>query len=306
MIIERDFDKEQDILNKVSSHIHGDTNRVKGKLQVHVSDLLWCMRQSFYKKISERTLTMDEVLKFFKGKVSEYAVGKFIFTEDHYLQQEHVIADNGIVAHPDIISHKEDIVIELKQTDKFGFVDPRDTIYNSFIYYVTQLLYYLYITKKRKGSVIVNHSNYNIFQKNIPFKNDMDKNPFRIFSIILSDDDYSIIEDDLNFKRRLLQTALDKKEVGYLPKMVTLNMSDVSKCTKCIYRTQCDNDNDFWENNKINKIKKVDNNLVEFMDENFKDFILTYYDTNIEKTDVNNLYKVISKDFNKLGHHYKK
>lgn len=304
MIISRDLDKEQDILTKVTNHIHGDTNREYIK-NVHVSDLLWCLRQSFYKKTNPTVLSMSEVLKFFKGKVSEYAIGRFIFQEEHYLQQEKIRGENGIVAHPDIISHKDNIVIELKLTDKLSFVDPRDTMYNSFIYYTTQLLYYLYLSGKRNGSIIVNHANYNMFAKKYDLT-DNDKNPFRIFSIELEDSDIPIIKADLDFKKSLLETALAEDKVGYLPKLVTIDINNTAKCNRCQFKSICKSDKDYWQNNIINKIisiKKGD--ITEYMESDFIEFIKKFGNQNVETTNVDYLYNIISKQFNLLGEYYK-
>ena len=187
--VERDFNEEQEIWDNTERHIVGDTNR--RELEVHASDLLWCLRQSFYKKLFPHKPTISEILRFYRGRITEYSLGRFMYSDDHYSQQETLVGPTGIVAHPDIISHKDEMVMELKDTGKeFGFVDPRDLYYNSFIGYATQLLYYMFLAYKKNGRVIVNHSAYDKIMKKLKdlVLDGQDTNPFRVWRITIEDE----------------------------------------------------------------------------------------------------------------------
>lgn len=247
--IERDFGEERNIWNKTETYITGDTNRKE--LEVHASDLLWCLRMSYYKKVHPKRLTISEILRFFRGRITEYSLGRFVYNEDHYSQQETIVGPSGLVAHPDIVSHKDEIVMELKDTAKeFGFVDPRDQYYNSFIGYATQLLYYMFLGYKKNGKIIVNHSAYDKILKkfkNIELETE-DLNPFRVWKITLEDEkDFDIIENDMNFKKGLLEQAIMERDVAYVPKLSTINITDTDKCNKCAYLEQCSEDRDYWQ-----------------------------------------------------------
>ena len=206
---------------------------------------------SYYKKIHPQRLTISQILKFFKGRISEYSIGRFVYNDEHYSQQETIIGPNGLVAHPDIVSHKDEVVMELKQTDKeFGFTDPREAFYNNFISYATQLLYYMFLAYKRNGKVIVNHSSYDKILKK--YKNieldEQDVNPFRVWSIVIEDEkDFDIIENDMNFKKGLLEMSIRERDVGYLPKLSTIDITDTDKCNKCPWLEQCTEDRDYWQ-----------------------------------------------------------
>lgn len=307
MNIKRDFDSEQEILTKVKEHIAGDTNR-ENLSDIHVSDLLWCLRQSYYKKTNpDIELTMDEVLKFFKGKISEYSIGKFIFQDEHFLQQEKINVER-MVAHPDIISHKDDIVIELKLTDKLSFIDPRDILYNSFIYYTTQVLYYMYLAGKKSASIVINHANYNMFYKKYNITKKEDKNPFRVFRIELEEDkDIPLIKADLDFKRDLLLTALKERKVGYIPKLSTIDSTNTAKCNKCQFKGRCKLEPDYWENNSISRVTSItkSGSITEFLEPAFVEFVKKYGGSHAKFSDVNLLYQTLGKKFDDLGPYYK-
>jgi len=304
--IKRDLETETEILDKVQAHIAGDTNR-ENLSDIHVSDLLWCLRQSFYKKTNPDILSMDEVLKFFKGKISEYSLSKFIFQEEHFLQQEKINVDN-IVAHPDLISHKDDIVIELKLTDKLSFIDPRDILYNSFIYYTTQVLYYMYLANKKSASIVINHANYNMFYKKYNITKKEDKNPFRVFRIDLEQEkDIPLIKADLDFKRDLLLTALKEGKVGYVPKLSTIDAKNTAKCNKCQFKGRCKLEPDFWENSdNVSRVVSITRGSVtQFLEPDFIEFIKKYGGSHPRFSDVNLLYQTLGKKFDDLGPYYK-
>lgn len=312
MRVVRDYEGEQEINNQTNAFVGGDTNR-RAK-EVHASDLLWCIRQSYYKKMNPIKLTQYELLRFFKGKISEYAIGRFIYKASHWLQQAEIEKD-GIMAHPDVLSHEENTVIELKQTDKeFGFVDPRDDLYNSFISYSTQLLYYLYLSGKEKGVVLVNHGNYEKIMKLLKNKEiaEKDATPFRMWNIFLEEGDLELVGKDISFKKKLLEDAIAHENVSYLPKLVNVDINDTSKCNKCAYREVCDKDPDFWERARYEKIMQdrskrfgIPIQQLTITTEDFKHFKENYLGQDIQKTSSSWLWKNMKKTFESLGEYYK-
>ncbi len=315
VFVNRNFGKEALIWSRVQGHIEGDSNRSQDEgHKVHGSDLLWCLRQAWYKKMRPKKLTAFDILKFFSGKVSEYALGNFIYDDSHYKQQVR-IEKEGMVAHPDILSELENMVIELKQTDKkFGFVDPRDLLYNSFISYSTQVLYYLYLSGKKMGEIVVNHSSYKDILKlytNVEL-DDVDKNPIRVWNLEIEGDyDYKIIEKDINFKKKLLEDAIEKDDVGYLPKLETIDINDMNKCKMCAYREECYQDVDYWDRLKYERIAvgKAGFTLDHIDTDNYREFKAKYGNEEIDKTNVNHLFRSMTDSgnfwFGNLGRHYK-
>lgn len=297
ILVERDYKQEQEILNKLKNYVTSGSNRNEDDVpRVHVSSLLWCLRQSYYNIIYPSPLGVEEIIKFSKGKVSEAFLTSILGGSE---KQERIEKD-GIVAHPDIMI--DDVIIELKQTDKFSFIDPRDTVYNSFVYYLTQLLYYMYLARKTQGYIIVNHSNYNIFIKKIKGLDEKDKNPFRVFSIYLHNEEeetFDIIKNDLEFKKGLLEKAIKEKNVGFLPTLKTVDVNDTNKCNICAFKDRCGSEADYWNSLKIDKVlKREPSFLTPLIQQKFN---TDYYDIDIENTDVNYLYKKLNIKFGELG-----
>jgi len=83
---------------------------------VHVSDIIptTCIRKQYYsRKFPEiDPLSNKSVHHFVRGKASEFVIAQLA---DMDMAQADVEMD-GIVAHPDIMSDKEDVIVELKDT----------------------------------------------------------------------------------------------------------------------------------------------------------------------------------------------
>jgi len=83
---------------------------------VHVSDIIptTCIRKQYYsRKFPEiDPLSNESVHHFVRGEESEFVIAQLA---DMGVAQADVEMD-GIVAHPDIMSDKEDVIVELKDT----------------------------------------------------------------------------------------------------------------------------------------------------------------------------------------------
>src|SRR5215469_10117609 len=83
---------------------------------VHVSDIIptTCIRKQYYsRKFPEiDPLSNESVHHFVRGEASEFVITQLA---DMGVAQADVEMD-GIVAHPDIMSDKEDVIVELKDT----------------------------------------------------------------------------------------------------------------------------------------------------------------------------------------------
>lgn len=265
MKINRDSELEGFIFEKISEQVGGNSTRAPSELKepkIHGSDLLWCLRKSYYQKMEPRVLTEEEIFKFFKGNVSEHIITEMVYPGSEYKKQNR-IEGLGIISHPDIMS--SDIIIELKQTDKFKEVDPDDKSFNSFISYCTQILYYMCITNIKRGKIIINHS----FLK---------KGAYQVWNIEIDEHDMEIIRSDILFKRDILHRSILENNVGYLPKLRTIG-TDINKCNYCSFKTKCNFDTDLWEVEKINKVLKKESGFPY---------------SEIEKTDVNYLYNTLN------------
>jgi hypothetical protein len=101
-----------DLLEKNLMSKHEAKRRIDNT--VHVSDIVptTCIRRQYYsRKIPEMNpLSNESVHHFVRGEASEFVITQLA---DMGVAQADVEMD-GIVAHPDIMSNKEDVIVELK------------------------------------------------------------------------------------------------------------------------------------------------------------------------------------------------
>src|SRR6187200_3657373 len=122
---------------------------------VHVSDIIptTCIRKQYYsRKFPEMDpISNQSVHHFVRGESSEFVITQL--AKMGVAQAD--IEMDGIVAHPDIMSKNEDMIIELKDTvsgKRLGFSD------NIFRSYLRQLLYYLVMTGIEKGIISIRYN----------------------------------------------------------------------------------------------------------------------------------------------------
>jgi len=213
---------------------------------VHVSDIIpsTCIRRQYYsRKFPEMDpISNRSVHHFVRGESSEFVITQL--AKMGVAQAD--IEMDGIVAHPDIMSKNEDMIIELKDTvsgKRLGFSD------NIFRSYLRQLLYYLVMTGIEKGIISIR---YNV--KELKWiKNDLEGNSYFLrpadakdvgiesWQIFLPAGDVAreILKNEMVRRKNLFLKALQENDVSILPRLPE-NIKN-SKCPYCPFYDKCMN-----------------------------------------------------------------
>jgi hypothetical protein len=231
-----------DLLEKNLMSKHETKRRIDNT--VHVSDIVptTCVRRQYYsRRIPEMNpLSNESVHHFVRGEASEFVITQLA---DMGVAQADIEMD-GIVAHPDIMSNKEDVIVELKDTvngRRLNFYD------STFRAYLRQLLYYLVMTKIEKGII----SRYNI--KELKWiKSDSEGDyffrPFNAkdvgiesWEVILPSHDIAreILKNEMVRRKNLFLKALQESDVSILPRLI--DDAKRSRCPYCPYYDKCIN-----------------------------------------------------------------
>jgi CRISPR/Cas system-associated exonuclease Cas4 (RecB family) len=245
-----------DLLEKNLMSKHEAKRRIVNT--VHVSDIIptTCIRKQYYsRKIPEMNpLSNESVHHFVRGEASEFVITQLA---DMGVAQADVEMD-GIVAHPDIMTDKEDVIVELKDTvngRRLNFYD------NTFGAYLRQLLYYLVMTKIEKGIISIR---YNI--KELKWiKSDSEGDYFfrplngkdvgiESWEVFLPSHDIAreILKNEMVRRKNLFLKALEESDVSILPRLI--DDAKRSKCPYCPYYDKCINqDSETYEAQEMAK-----------------------------------------------------
>src|SRR5918911_2536179 len=148
-----------DLLQKNLKSRYEDKRRIDSV--VHVSDIIptTCIRKQYYSRRFPELdpISNESVHHFVRGESSEFIITKLasIGVAQADIEME------GIVAHPDIMSSDENVIIELKDTvngtriNHSNFYDDKNDTFRS---YLRQILYYLVMTGIEKGIISIRYN----------------------------------------------------------------------------------------------------------------------------------------------------
>jgi hypothetical protein len=251
--------KFTDLLQKNLKSRYEDRRRLD--TIVHVSDIIptTCIRKQYYsRKFPELDpLSNESVHHFVRGESSE-----FVITELASLgvSQANIEMD-GIVAHPDIMSEVEDVIVELKDTVNGKRLDITD---GTFRAYLRQLLYYLVMTGIEKGIISIR---YNIRElrwiKSDSVGNDYFFRPFNAKDVGIeswevhlpaADIAREILKNEMVRRKNLFLKALEENDVSILPRLPEFARN--KKCPWCPFYDKCMN-----KDNETDKAKEMANEV---------------------------------------------
>jgi CRISPR/Cas system-associated exonuclease Cas4 (RecB family) len=228
---------------------------------VHVSDIVptTCVRRQYYsRKIPEMSpLSNESVHHFVRGEASEFVITQLA---DMGVAQADVEMD-GIVAHPDIMSNKEDVIVELKDTvngRRLNFYD------STFRAYLRQLLYYLVMTQIEKGIISIRYNIKELRWIRSDSEGDYFFRPFNAkdvgiesWEVFLPSHDIAreILKNEMVRRKNLFLKALQESDVSILPRLI--DDAKRSKCPYCPYYDKCIN-HDFETSEAQEMAKEID------------------------------------------------
>jgi CRISPR/Cas system-associated exonuclease Cas4 (RecB family) len=232
-----------DLLQKNLKSKHEEKRRIDHT--VHVSDIIptTCIRKQYYsRKFPEiDPLSNESVHHFVRGEASEFVITQLA---DMGVAQADVEM-YGIVAHPDIMSDKEDVIVELKDTvngRRLNFYD------STFRAYLRQLLYYLVMTKIEKGIISIRYNIKELKWIKSDSEGDYFFRPFNAkdvgiesWEVFLPSHDIAreILKNEMVRRKNLFLKALQESDVSILPRLI--DDAKRSKCPYCPYYDKCIN-----------------------------------------------------------------
>jgi hypothetical protein len=212
---------------------------------VHVSDIIptTCIRKQYYsRKFPDMDPLSDQsVHHFVRGESSEFVItqlaGLGVAQAD--------IEMEGIVAHPDIMSLEECVIIELKDTVSGRRLDFYD---NTFRAYLRQLLYYMVMTNIEKGIISIRYNVRELRWIRRDSEGDYFFRPFNAKDVgiesweaFLASDDIvrQLLKNEMVRRKNLFLKALNENNVSILPRLI--DDAKRSKCPRCPFYDKCVN-----------------------------------------------------------------
>ena len=212
---------------------------------VHVSDIIptTCIRKQYYsRKFADMDPLSDQsVHHFVRGESSEFVItqlaGLGVAQAD--------IEMEGIVAHPDIMSLEECVIIELKDTVSGRRLDFYD---NTFRAYLRQLLYYMVMTNIEKGIISIRYNVRELRWIRSDSEGDYFFRPFNAKDVgiesweaFLASDDIvrQLLKNEMVRRKNLFLKALNENNVSILPRLI--DDAKRSKCPRCPFYDKCVN-----------------------------------------------------------------
>jgi CRISPR/Cas system-associated exonuclease Cas4 (RecB family) len=228
---------------------------------VHVSDIIpsTCIRRQYYsRKFPHMDPLSDEsVHHFIRGESSEFVITQLAGLG---VAQADVEMD-GIVAHPDIMSLEESLIVELKDTvsgKRLNFYD------NTFRAYLRQLLYYMIMTNIQKGIISIRYNVRELRWIRSDSEGDYFFRPFdaknvgiESWEVFLPSDDIirELLKNEMVRRKNLFLKALSENNVSMLPRLI--DDAKKNKCPRCPFHDMCMNQ-DLESNEAKEMAKEID------------------------------------------------
>lgn len=213
---------------------------------IHVSDIIYCPRESVFRQIDPKTVTDKELNFFTSGRAihdsiqtlakyyPKYQVEKeIVFVPAENIHTSDLCDDKNlkILAHVDLYDTKTNIPIEAKSARKarLGILDKKTKTYSEEQpkpFNVTQLKIYMSLLDAEIG--------YLLYQLLMNF----DSNPFELFEVIMTR------EDRISMLRWLTKEAVNlvramKEKSPELARHVAYDNDMNWKCGSCKYSIEC-------------------------------------------------------------------
>ena len=191
-------------LKKLNEHYNSSSNSRPG---IHVSDLIYCLRQSFYRKNYPKPHSTKTLQFFVDGARRHEALQELLGVDS-----EVKVKKFGVVGSIDILTNYP---VEIKTTRAKNVLPS---------HYFKQLGYYCIMCGVSEGYLIVQRINC---------KNN---NPWEFYHIQWNKEEITKLENELREKAKLFSEAMENKNPCLLPK---IEQSMRWKCRYCSYQNEC-------------------------------------------------------------------
>lgn len=232
------------LMNELKSSLFVEYN--KERIGIHVSDLIYCSRESVFRKLNPQTVTDKELNFFTSGQAihtaiqtlakyhKKYEIEKeieFIPSENEYTKDIDGIKDLKISAHIDLFDTVNNIPIEAKTARKarLGIYNKNTRTWSEETpksFNVTQLKIYMALTDSDKGFLI--------YQLLMNFED----NPFTMFEITMTKEERIELLKWLTIEAVNYVKALKERNPA-LARHVAGDNELNWKCTSCRFNQQC-------------------------------------------------------------------
>jgi len=193
------------------------------RLDLHVSDLTFCMRESYFRKVNPQPHDLKTLQYFVDGARRHEALQELLGVDS-----EVEVSKYGVVGHIDMVDDDlfQFIPIEIKTTRAKKEIPE---------HYFTQLGYYCVLLGVRRGRLIIQR----IMNK---------EEPWEFYDVEWTEKEIKELEEELKYKATLFQKALKTRNPKLLPK---IHEAMKWKCRSCKYVSLCE---------KIESASKVKSN----------------------------------------------
>jgi CRISPR/Cas system-associated exonuclease Cas4 (RecB family) len=190
----------------------------KPRPEVHVSDLVYCSRQSVFRKLNPKPNTERELSYFSAGR-GHHDILEGLHGAEREVEREW----NEVQAHYDLL---DKTVLEIKTTRSFKRdIKP---------HWIRQLAYYCAIENQTTGKLVILY-----LMPVRATKKNPNPSPDMIETYTISFPDIDAVRRDLLERRDQLLKALDAKNPALAPN-VRSDPENSWLCRNCQYRTECD------------------------------------------------------------------
>ena len=172
---------------------------------IHVSDLTFCLREAYFRKVEPAEPTLRQLGFFVDGARRHRVLQELLGVESEVKVEKY-----GVVGHVDVLL---DAPVEIKTTRARNALPD---------HYFRQLGYYAVMLDVPRGYLVVQRLN-----------ND---SPWEFYSIKWSKEEFQRLDQELKYRADLLRAALNFRDFRMLPRVE----EDMAwKCRNCLYRDKC-------------------------------------------------------------------
>ena len=174
--------------------------------EIHVSDLTYCLRKAYWRRVKNRKLSEQQLLFFLDGHQRHAGLQELVGKLEHEVE----VKNFGVVGHIDLMD-KHPIEVKTTRARNNGQKPP---------HYLRQCAYYCLITKNETCSLITEYINDGMFT---------------FERIEFTPQELNQYLEDLVDARNRLQNAFDKQTAKVLPFLKDW------QCNHCEFVEDCEN-----------------------------------------------------------------
>jgi len=179
--------------------------------EIHVSDLVYCLREAYYRKIEPVDPTLKQLGFFVDGARRHRVLQELLDVESEVKVERY-----GVVGHIDVLL---DGPIEIKTTRARNALPD---------HYFRQLAYYAVMMNVKHGYLVIQRIN-------------AAEDPWEFYRVEWSEEEIKEFDSELKRRADQLRAALNFHDPSMLPEIEDAMRW---KCRSCLYRERCKGDRD--------------------------------------------------------------